>query len=74
METVTLREYDYITIGEPNSRVAKGKRSAVGVPERAFTYLEKLVEKEESKSDSDDHGLFLKRPESLCFKCKVMWV
>jgi len=61
METVILREYDYLTIGEPNSRVAKGKRSAVGVPERAFTYLEKLLEKEESKSDSDDHGLFMKR-------------
>ena len=61
METVTLREYDYLTIGEPNSRVAKGKRNAVGVPERAFTYLEKLLEQEESKNDSDEHGLFMKR-------------
>jgi len=61
MKKITLREYDYLTIGESNSRVAKGKRSAVGVLEPAFTYLEKLLEKEESKNDSDNHGLFMKR-------------
>jgi len=68
MKQVTLREYDYLTVGELGKKVPRGRRLAVAIPQPAFDYLEGLLEQEESKQYLDDHTLFLKRRGKRLFQ------
>ena len=62
MKQVTLREYDYLIIGDIKMKPIEGrKRRAHHIGDDAFKYLSRMLAKEENKENSDDHGLFLKR-------------
>jgi len=62
MKPVILREYDYL-ISESDGTIAgrQGERVAKGIPRKAFVYLGRLLSKDESREQSDDHSFFLKR-------------
>jgi len=59
---VVVREYDYLVCSSdevPN--LERGKRKAFEIPDKDFSYLERLMSGEESKEQSDDLSFFLKR-------------
>ncbi len=68
MKQVTLREYDYLRVGQLGEKEVGGSHLAVAIPQPAFDYLEGLLEQEESKQYSDDHTLFLKRRGKRLFQ------
>jgi len=68
MRRLTLREYDYLTVDTFNKKVLRGKRLAVCIPQSVFDYLERLLEKEECRSDADDYTFFLSREGQSLFQ------